>query len=380
MRIALVAMSCDDSTGIGRIVCTLARMFSESGHEVTVVAQRVEHLPAGVAGVRFSPIPLSTGLSRLAFNYQTRRLFHRSRFEIVNAFGVGRGASVVSAQSCHAAGVELQKVARRGRLASRGFGLFDAVALLDERILMTSPETQLVIGSSMLVRNQLLQYYGLPADKVTVIPNGADVDRLAVRPDPGTRAFERKQAGFDASDFVLLFIGNEFDRKGLQTIIEAMSKARDTKIKLAVIGGDDPDAYKMKAGKLGVGEQVRFLGRMHGPDRYLHLADALVHPAWYEPFGMVIVEAMAAGLPVVASGSAGALEGLTHGTHALFLEDPRDADELAVALKRLRDDATLRQSMTLRGSEAAQRFSWEKITTLTLAAYAGVTGEQVGSA
>jgi glycosyltransferase involved in cell wall biosynthesis len=372
-------MSCDDATGIGRIVNALARKFSERGHEVTVVAQHIEHLPEGIRGIRFIPVPLSGGLSRVLFNFQTRRQFRSHAFDIVNAFGVGRGASVVTAQSCHAAGVDLQNAARRHRLVRRGVGLFDAAALNDERRLMTSPETKLVIGVSNLVKDQLLRYYPLPSEKIRVIPNGIHVDGLSLSPDPEVRALDRRNAGFGPFDFGLLFIGNEFDRKGLQTIIEAMGRVRDEHLKLAVIGGDNPEMYRRRARELRLEHRIRFLGRMGGPEKYFHAADALIHPAWYEPFGMVIIEAMAAGLPVIASASAGALEGLTHETHALFLKDHGDADELAGALKRLREDVHLRQTLASRGKEVSGRFSWDTVSKLTLAAYVEVAGVRESS-
>lgn len=374
MRIALAALSCDDSTGIGRIVRSLAREFTARGHEVTVVAQRIEHLPPGVRSALVSPVALSNGVSRMSFNHQTRLLFRRNRFGIVNAFGVGRGASVVSAQSCHASAVGLQKESRRGRLAHRGIGLFDAVALRDERKLVTSTDTRLVIAVSSLVKSQLLEHYGVLPEKVKVIPNGIDLQALTARDRPAARSMMRAEAGFEDADFGLIFIGNEFDRKGLQTVIEALGRGGDERMKLAVLGGDNPDAYQSVARKVGVGHRVRFLGRVDGPERYLPAADALVLPAWYEPFGMVIVEAMGAGVPVIASASAGALEGLQHEVHALFLQNPRDAEELAGALRRLRDDACLRQTLSLRAKEAAQEFSWEKVSAMTLAAYAGVAG------
>jgi glycosyltransferase involved in cell wall biosynthesis len=369
MRIALAALSCDNATGIGRIVRSLAREFTVAGHDVTVVAQRIDQPPPDFHSIKFSPIPFSGALGRLSYNVQTRLLFGRRSFDVVNGFGVGRGATVVTAQSCHAAGVEIQRTARRGRVGRHGLGLFDAVALRDERILTTAPPAKLVIAVSSLVKTQLLHHYGLKPARVTVIPNGVDLEHFTPATDSGTRESRRKELGFEGSDFGLLFVGNEFDRKGLQTILEAMGLGRDAGMKLAVAGSDDPAPYRALARKLGVSDRVRFLGPVKGPEDILAGADALVLPAWYEPFGMVIIEAMAAGVPVVASADAGALEGLQHETHALFLHDPRNADELAEHLRRLKGDDLLRKRLGAAGRETARRFSWKEIARQTLEAY-----------
>ena len=372
MRIALAAMSCDDTTGIGRIVRSLAREFDASGHDVTVIAQRIEHLAGSISTVNFSSVTGSKGLSRITFSVQTRRLFRRNRFDVSNAFCVGRGADVITAQSCHASAVEIQTAARRGRLSRRGIGLFDAVALRDERVLMTAGSTRHVIAVSQLVRDQLIRHYAVPESKITVIPNGVDFERLAAPVDPHSRALARNDLGFGESDFGLLFVGNEFDRKGLQTIIEAMSTVRDPSINLAVVGDDDPAPYAARARQLGVEKNIRFLGRLSGPERYFGAADVLVLPVWYEPYGMVVSEAMAAGLPVIASASTGALEGLRHEIHALFLNDPFDAEELAGALTRLRDDPALRLGIAARAREATKKLSWDRVAGQTLAVYNSV--------
>ncbi|MEW6511517.1 MAG: glycosyltransferase family 4 protein [Bacteroidota bacterium] len=374
MKIALAALSCDNETGIGRIVRSLAREFAADAHDVTVVAHRITGLPGGIACVRLPSIPLSPALSRVAFRYQSRHLFAHSRFDVVNAFGVGSVAGVVSAQSCHAAAVKLQDSSRPGRIARKGLGVFDAAALKDEQVLMTSPATRRVIAVSRLVRDQLLETYDLPADNVRVIPNGVDLNGFDPPADDRARRELRTRLGFVEGEFGLLFIGNEFDRKGLQTVIEALALLRDRSVTLAVVGGDTPAPYRVLARRAGVESRIRFLGSIEAPERLLPAADALVLPAWYEPFGMVIIEAMAAGVPVIATASAGALEGLRHETHALFLNDPLSGSELAGQIGRLREDDVLRRRLASNGRSVAVRYSWSSVARETLAVYREAMG------
>jgi UDP-glucose:(heptosyl)LPS alpha-1,3-glucosyltransferase len=179
----------------------------------------------------------------------------------------------------------------------------------------------------------------------------------------------RSSLEIEESDFVILFVGNEFDRKGLLTVVEALRILADRTIKVIVLGDDDPGPYRARAGGAAVVNQLRFLGGVRGPDRYFGAADTLVLPTWYEPFGMVIIEAMASGLPVITSAMAGAVEDLVDGTHGLFLKDPVSADELVAAITRLREDAALRGILARAGREAAYRFAWPKIAAETLKAY-----------
>ena len=372
MNIALSALSCDNSTGIGRIVRSLASEFVKAGHKATVIAQHIDSLPHGVQTHAAWRPPLSSAIARLLFASQSRSFVSRSHFDLMHAFGVGRGAHVVSAQSCHRAGMSARQQFSAGRLKGRGFGLFDAVALRDERTLFEAPETRLIIAVSRLVKDEITSIYEVPGSKIRVVPNGVDIPTGVIRLEERTRL--RSDFGVGEGDFLLLFSGNEFDRKGLQTAIEAVAILGGPRLRLLVVGSDARGPYERRAGKLGVRGQIRFIGKISSPEKIYGCVDALVLPTYYEPFGMVITEAMAAGVPVVTSAKAGAVEDLHHGTHGLYLTDPLSAEELSVQLNLLMSDHLLRERIVQNGREAAQRFSWNRIAAETLAVYNELTG------
>lgn len=367
MNIALTALSCDSVTGIGRIVSSLAAEYVRAGHETTVVAQAFGGAPSGPRQVRLWRPPLSRAAQRIAFSYGTRTFFSRHRFDIVNAFGVGRGANVVSAQSCHRAGMEARSRYARERISSGGWGLFDAVSLHDERVLMSARSTLRVIAVSQRVADDLVRFYGISPSKIRVVPNG--IPLLQGRPTEPERKSLRAAAGAAEGDFLLLFVGNEFDRKGLQTVLEAMAVLNDPNIRLFVAGEDDKAPFERRAAALGIRGRIRFGGLEGNIERLYAIADAFVFPTYYEPFGMVIIEAMGAGLPVIASALAGATEGLVHGTHGLYLRDPLSAEELAAQVRLLRTDADLYRRLAEGGREASRRFSWDRIARKTIAVY-----------
>jgi len=370
MNIALSALSSDNRTGIGRIVRSLSREFVAAGHSVTLVVQHAESVPEGVRVLLQWQPPLSNAAAKLMFNFQTKLLFARTGFGVVNGFGVGRGAHIVTAQSCHRAGVEARDRYSRGRLGRGGIGVFDRVSLHDERTLMGSGVH--VIAVSELVRRELIRFYDVPAGNIHVIPNGVEGHPVPESAEVRDRA--RKEAGAGRGDFVLLFIGNEFDRKGLQTVIEATALLCNGRIRVLVVGDDESSPYEARAGTLGVRSQISFAGSTASPERFYAAADAFVLPTYYEPFGMVIIEALAAGVPVITSARAGAVEGLRHGSHGLFLDDPLSPDELAASIRSLMEDRDLSLRLSQAGRTAAVRFSWRQIARETLAVYAGVDG------
>jgi UDP-glucose:(heptosyl)LPS alpha-1,3-glucosyltransferase len=375
MNIALTALSCDDETGIGRVVKNLAEHFAAAGHSVDVIASRFGSVGNGVVCRCLRTVPGPHTANFLLCSLQARVALRRGKYDVSNSFGVGRGASIVTAQSCHRSGVEIQRKFRSGRIGSAGWGIFDAAALAEERALVTAGSTRLIIAVSQLVKEQLQDCYDVPPDKIRVIPNGVEMPGENQGARGGRRRAARARFGWRENDFGLLFVANEFDRKGLETIIGALALLHDPEIRLAVVGGDDPAPYRLLAARGGVADRIEFAGTIRGAESLYAGADAFVLPTWYEPFGMVIVEAMAEGVPVITSTRAGAVEGMTHGRHGLFLQDVRSADELASAIGRIRDDSSLRSLLASSGKDAARRFAWPVVAEETLAVYKNACGK-----
>jgi UDP-glucose:(heptosyl)LPS alpha-1,3-glucosyltransferase len=357
LPITLVAQSVDDSTGLGRIASALAGEYSSAGYEVHIVSQQCVNTPG-----RWHPVPsfaLSPSLGKIAF-----RLFESSRSRsihesVIHAFGVGAEADIVAAQSCHKAAVKLQRMRGKHRIANRNWGLYDRLSVGDERRLFTSGRRKCIVAVSGLVRRQILEEYGLPAEAVCVIPNGVHLPRFHIQHKSAT----------SSRPFVLLFVGNEFDRKGLQTVIEALPLITGLPLELRVAGSDDPAPYIQRARELKVLDRVKFLGSVAAPESLFTQADAFVFPTHYEPFGMVIIEAMAAGIPVITTRTAGAVEGLTDGVHGLYLDDPCSAAEVAGCLRKLLDDTDLRISLRTNGLAIAESYSWPVVAARYLDLY-----------
>lgn len=366
LSITLVAQSVDDTTGLGRIVSALAAEYGRLGQEVHIVSQRCEATPG--TWHRVPTIAATPALSKMAFRLWERSRTAKTRSSVIHAFGVGAEADVVAAQSCHKAAVKLQQSRGEHRLHRRNLGIYDRISLTDERRLFTGARRKRIVAVSRLVRRQILEEYQLPEEAVCVIPNGVHLARFQRVKVVAPEDLKRRKP------FVFLFVGNEFDRKGLQTIIEALPLLSGRPVEVHIAGNDDPAPYKRRGAELKVLDRLRFLGSVTSPETLFMKADAFLFPTHYEPFGMVIIEAMAAGIPVITTRTAGAVEDLADGVHGLYLEDSCSAKELSGRMCTLLDNSSLRETLSRNGRIAAERYTWSSIASRHIDLYRRICG------
>jgi glycosyltransferase involved in cell wall biosynthesis len=170
----------------------------------------------------------------------------------------------------------------------------------------------------------------------------------------------RSQLGLPQNVLLVLFVANDYARKGLDTLLSSMQQLPG--VHLAVVGSRNPQAaFEAKAQKLGLHDRVHFLGPLKDVSPAYQAANVLAHPTLEDTFAMVVLEAMANGLPVVVSGPkfCGISAQLVHGQQALLLYDPKDASALARHLAELLDYETpLVQSLIKEGQAFAAQHTW----------------------
>jgi UDP-glucose:(heptosyl)LPS alpha-1,3-glucosyltransferase len=158
-----------------------------------------------------------------------------------------------------------------------------------------------------------------------------------------------------------LFVGNDFDKKGLPTLLRALALAPG--LHLAVVGqGRHLDRYRQQIEALGLGARVHLLGSLPDVSPAYAAADWLVHPTTEDTYAMVVLEAMANGLPVMVSSGrhCGIAAELTHTVNALILDNPLDHESLSQLLVSLLEDTALRASLAQAGLTFAQDRTWRK--------------------
>ena len=209
--------------------------------------------------------------------------------------------------------------------------------------LQYAPERQTrVIAVSNMVRRDIQQLHHVPRQRIAVVPNAIDPARVRVQQPGATRCAFRNRLGLEPSDLVGLFVGHNFALKGLDPLLRSLrSRNQPGKrpIHLLVCGGGQVGPYRRLARSLGLAQTVHFLG-FHPDVRECYAAsDFFVLPTYYDPCSLVVLEALACGLPVITTAQNGAGELISDGRQGYVLTSPAAGGELVAALDRMTDDS-----------------------------------------
>lgn len=248
-----------------------------------------------------------------------------------------------------------------------------AYRLLGERRLALTGDR--ILASTQRERDLLVRYYNVPPGKIGVVPCGVNVERF--RPEP--REFARKELGLQSAESVVLYVGRFAPVKGLDKLMAAAAHLRSRRgLVFMIIGGDGPGTQsftelKRFARKASLGGMVRFHGRVEHDllPLYYNAADVLVVPSYYESFGLVGLESLACGTPVVA-GRVGAMDALIKdGKTGVLVDDPSPRS-LADAIER--SISAPFGKGTLRGEIRASVlcYGWDNIVSAVLREYSSV--------
>ena len=228
-----------------------------------------------------------------------------------------------------------------------------------ERRIYRDPKIALT-AVSLLVAKQLQEYFG--RSDVTVIPNGVATSEFNSELRLARREIARKESGFLPEDFVLLLLGNDWVKKGLPCLLRSLQILKDLPIRLIVAGQDDAALFDADLQQLHLQDRVLFCPSRSDVLFYYAAADAYVGPSIEDAFGLPIIEAMACGLPVIASVRAGASQAIQHGSNGFLLQDPASSEELAQLIRNLFSNQALRQQLGKSAEITARGYSWENNT------------------
>jgi len=337
MRVALIARRFDPSGGgTERDLIVTAQCLAEAGHEVTVYTSQARgasrRWPVIQVGSRWP----SGSLQLMRFAWEAPAQARRDGAELVLSFARAVGADIVrSGGGAHSAYL---RAARRwrGEWAAAAMRLrpYHRAQMIVERAAFKSQSLRRVIAVSELVRTQLIDEFGLDPDKAVTLYNGVDLERFR-RCGLAERARFRQMFEVETGAPVVAFVGNGFARKGLGPLLEAWPAIESHPYLL--IAGTDRSAlrYIRLAHRLGVGSRVRFLGAVGQIEQLFRAADAFAMPSFFEPFGNVVMEAMASGLGVLTSAQSGVAELLPAAMRPFVVKDPANPAEIAERLAAL---------------------------------------------
>jgi D-inositol-3-phosphate glycosyltransferase len=233
-------------------------------------------------------------------------------------------------------------------------------------------EADCIIATSTQERDLLRQMVA-QTGQIEVIPCGTDIRRFSSQP----KSLARRQLGWSSTERILLYVGRLDPRKGLETLLrasaqlEAGSPVLSSPWRLVIVGGSSPDRsdgqerqrLEQLAQDLGISDRITFAGAISHDElpNYYNAADICIIPSHYEPFGLVAIEAMACGTPVVAS-DVGGLRFTVIPEETGLLVPPCNPAALAEAIGRILTDEILAQKLRQQSSfHVQQRFSWSKV-------------------
>ena len=402
MRIAMVSEHASPLAAIGGVdaggqnvhVDALSRALARTGHDVTVYTRRdsadlpervvtddgvtVDHLDAGPA----EPLPKDELLPYVgALGRALADRFDAEPPDVVHAhFWMSGLASIAAARR---AGVEapppvVQTFHALGVTKRRHQGRQDTsppVRIRMERAL--ARDAAAVIATSTEEAQELVRLGGA-RPRITVLPCGVDVEEFTPEGPVAERGPLRR----------VLAVGRLVPRKGFDTVIRALAAVPDAELMIA--GGPDAplldrdkEAVRLRrlAARVGVTDRVRLLGAVARPDMpaLLRSADLVACTPWYEPFGIVPLEAMACGVPVVATAVGGFLDTVVDGATGTLVP-PRRPDRLASAIRKLLAEPFWREAYGTAGVDRARsRYSWDRIAAGTLDVYETVLGRRAAA-
>ncbi|WP_378730962.1 glycosyltransferase [Nocardia brasiliensis] len=379
----LTGLSGTDAGGQNIHVAELAAAYARRGHEVTVYTRRdapnllpelitdagyrVVHVPAGPARA----LPKDHSLPHLGdFGSFLQRQWGLDTPDIVHAHFWMSGLAAELAARAHGIPVVVTFHAL-GTVRRRHQGLADTSPrsrIRFERLIAGRAAHIVATCSDEVVE---LTRMGVPRFRISIVPSGVDLSTFT----PEGPAAERPQRH---RRHRLLSVGKLVPRKGFDVAIKALPDLPDTE--LVIAGGpvgddvaDDSEGRRLRrvAVDCGVQERVRMLGQVRRSElpRWYRSADVVLSTPWYEPFGMVPLEAMACRKPVVATAVGGMLDTVVDGVTGRLIAPP---DPLAVAraVRPLLADRTLRDTWGAAGYQrAASRYAWDQIAIDTLTAY-----------
>jgi D-inositol-3-phosphate glycosyltransferase len=220
-----------------------------------------------------------------------------------------------------------------------------------------------IVTASEHERLLLERYYGADAGRIHTIPCGIDLELFQPR-DPATA---RQQLGLPAEKTVILWVGRLEKLKGVDILVSAAAQLSNREVTLLLVGGDDGAAdlrreLEEQAAAEGIGANVRFEGAVAHDTLplYYSAADVVVVPSYYESFGLVAVEAMACGTPVVASRVGGLVSTVVDGVSG-YLIPWRCPEPFAEKLEVLLNNPELRTNFGLAARRSVERFGWARI-------------------
>ncbi|MBV9126319.1 MAG: glycosyltransferase family 4 protein [Planctomycetes bacterium] len=353
--------------GCETYICDLARRLTADGHEVHLYACSWD--PAALpTGVHYHALSVSSGprfLRPWLFGAACAEALRRGDHDLSIGFDKTWGQDILYPQGgLHAASADhnlrkyphvltrcLAGLAKKLDLAHRSF------SRLERRQYLGSDQSLVIVISNM-VRDHFRRYYGTEPARLRVLHAAIDPGRFDESNRLQLRREFRQRWHLRPDETAGLFVAMNYRLKGLEPLLHAVARLGPQPFRLLVVGHPRTGRYQRLARRLGIEQRVSFLGPNRDVRTAYFAADFLVHPTFYDPCSLVVLEALACGLPVITTRYNGAGELLRPPREGYIIHDPHHHEELAEAMRQLLDPDR-RAACGRAARQAAARWTFE---------------------
>jgi len=327
LRLAFIKKSFSIHGGAERYLQTLMTHLKKEGHEIHVFANQWVN-GEEITFHKVNITPFTSFLSTLTFNKNSKFKIQNSKFDCVISFERTTCQDIYRAgEGCHAEWLKIRSMIEPfyKNLSFKINPLHIMLLRLEKKLF---ENTKLIIANSKMVRANIIKHYAVPEDKIMIIYNGVDLVRFNPDNKEKWRNYTRNKLDIPTSSKVLLFVGSGFQRKGLKTLMHAMSSIKGD-VKTLIVGKGDTNKYRAMAEKLSVSDKIIFLGTQKEIEKFYAASDLFVLPTLYDPFSNATLEAMASGIPAITTQNNGVAELIENGYEGFVMNSLSDAKELA---------------------------------------------------
>lgn len=343
------------------------RIAQNQAYDIHVFANQWK---VGNAPVTFHKVPILTfpkWLTTISFAYFTNRMISKYDFDLIHTHD-----RIFSADLCTLHSIPHRLWVKEQR-EKKFLSLFDIATCWVENRMFGNSRSKLFMPVSSIALSKTLQEYKIDQKKLQIIPPGVSLEKFC---PPESEMLDhrrklRQQFGFNNNDVVIIFVGMNFEIKGLDVLLSATAEAiknqKENTVKILVVGKGNSPKYKKIAAGLGIAKHIAFTGVRADVDALFQAADIFAMLSKFDTFGMVVTEAMASGLPVIISSNVGAKDIIEDGKNG-FIVEKNDALEVAKKILFLMEPKN-RLSMVGRAKKTAEMYSWDKTSEKVAAIY-----------
>lgn len=334
-KIALFYKSFSLFGGQEKFVYNFAHFLSERGWKVKVITSKVKEKPKNKnIEILKVPIPnLGRGLRNLLFAIACGKIGRELKREGYTLFGFGKtyyqdiyrsGGGVHKFYVNRAQYKFESKLFRKFYTLKKKVSISYNITNFIEKLTFESSNLQVIVAPTEFVKKQIAENFN-PKAEIKVVRNGVNLKRFNLEKRKKSQEMFRKQLGIDKNELVIGYVSSNFRLKGFQYLLKALSKLKEEGFSFKLLAaGEDSEKWEKEVERLNLKENVLIIGRIREVERVYFSSDLFVYPTLYDASANVVLEAMASGLPVLASKFSGTGELLSPQYVIEKPEDPKN--------------------------------------------------------